>query len=143
MEILRLNQISPDQIILWQMGFAKITATMAYTWLIMALLLILSWLATRRISTDYRAYRWWRPSWRPLWPPSGSRSGRSAATNPDHYLAIIGTSISIHRDLSNLLMIRARLPWRPPHPCLPRGPRHLRIHRGPTVRHHQEGLLDT
>lgn len=42
-------EISPDAIILWQSGFLKINATILFTWLIMALLTIGSWLVTRNI----------------------------------------------------------------------------------------------
>lgn len=42
-------EISPDAIIIWQSGFFKINATILFTWLIMALLTIGSWLVTRNI----------------------------------------------------------------------------------------------
>jgi F-type H+-transporting ATPase subunit a len=58
MEILRLNQISPDQVILWQYGFVKITATLVYTWLVMAILIIGAWLVTRRISSKTERSLW-------------------------------------------------------------------------------------
>lgn len=43
---------NPDQIILWQYGFFKINATLAFTWLVMALLTLGSFLITRRLSID-------------------------------------------------------------------------------------------
>ncbi|WAK03930.1 F0F1 ATP synthase subunit A [Methylobacter sp. YRD-M1] len=43
---------NPDQIILWQHGFIKINATLAFTWLVMALLTLGSHLVTRRLSVD-------------------------------------------------------------------------------------------
>jgi F-type H+-transporting ATPase subunit a len=43
---------NPDQIILWQYGFVKINATLAFTWLVMALLTAGSFLITRRLSVD-------------------------------------------------------------------------------------------
>ncbi|MCL7421389.1 MAG: F0F1 ATP synthase subunit A [Methylobacter sp.] len=43
---------NPDQIILWQYGFVKINATLAFTWLVMALLTVGSFLITRRLSVD-------------------------------------------------------------------------------------------
>jgi F-type H+-transporting ATPase subunit a len=42
-------EISPDAIILWESGFFKINATILFTWLIMAILTIGSWLVTRKI----------------------------------------------------------------------------------------------
>ena len=42
-------EISPDAIIFWESGFFKINATILFTWLIMAILTIGSWLVTRNI----------------------------------------------------------------------------------------------
>ncbi len=42
-------EISPDAIILWESGFFKINATILFTWFIMALMTIGSWLVTRNI----------------------------------------------------------------------------------------------
>jgi F-type H+-transporting ATPase subunit a len=42
-------EISPDAIILWESGFFKLNATILFTWLIMAILTIGSWLVTRKI----------------------------------------------------------------------------------------------
>jgi F-type H+-transporting ATPase subunit a len=50
--------ISPDQVILWQWGPIHVNATLAYTWLIMALLTLGAWLVTRRLSTGAQLSRW-------------------------------------------------------------------------------------
>ncbi|PKH03960.1 F0F1 ATP synthase subunit A [Psychromonas sp. MB-3u-54] len=42
--------LSPDEIIFWQMGFAKINATMVSTWFLMLLMVASSMLITRRLS---------------------------------------------------------------------------------------------
>ncbi len=44
--------LSPDQIIFWQLGFFKLNATIVFTWLVMAILSLGSWLVTRRLTTD-------------------------------------------------------------------------------------------
>ncbi|HLV33900.1 MAG TPA: F0F1 ATP synthase subunit A [Spirillospora sp.] len=44
--------ISPDEVIVWQLGPVAINATIAYTWLVMALLVIGSWLVTRRLTAE-------------------------------------------------------------------------------------------
>lgn len=44
--------LSADQIILWEYGFIKINATLVFTWGIMALLAIGSFLVTRHLSID-------------------------------------------------------------------------------------------
>ncbi|OIP74703.1 MAG: F0F1 ATP synthase subunit A [Oscillatoriales cyanobacterium CG2_30_44_21] len=50
--------ISPDQIIYWQMGFVSINATLVFTWLVMLLLGIGSWLVTRHLSIETKLSRW-------------------------------------------------------------------------------------
>ena len=42
--------ITPDQIVLWQRGFLHINATIAYTWAVMALLTVGSWMVTRHLA---------------------------------------------------------------------------------------------
>lgn len=49
--------ISPDEIIYWQWGPIKLSATIVFTWLIMALLVLLSWLVTRKLSVETKISR--------------------------------------------------------------------------------------
>ncbi|HTZ41550.1 MAG TPA: F0F1 ATP synthase subunit A [Syntrophales bacterium] len=58
MEVVRIDQISPDLVILLQWGFVTINATLVYTWLIMGILVIGSILVTRNLSTDITVSRW-------------------------------------------------------------------------------------
>lgn len=51
MEWMTLKDITPDQVVFWQHGFIKLNATIVFTWLVMALMAITSWLVTRRLST--------------------------------------------------------------------------------------------
>jgi F-type H+-transporting ATPase subunit a len=50
--------LTPDEMILWHMGFFKINGTMAFTWGIMLLLTLGSILATRKLSTGLDRSRW-------------------------------------------------------------------------------------
>lgn len=50
--------ISPDTVIFWQWGGFHINATIAFTWLVMLLLTLSSWLVTRRISTGTEISHW-------------------------------------------------------------------------------------
>jgi len=43
---------NPDQVILWQYDIIKINATLAFTWVVMALLAGGSYMITRRLSVD-------------------------------------------------------------------------------------------
>jgi F-type H+-transporting ATPase subunit a len=50
--------ISPDSIIFWQRGPVVLSATIVFTWVIMAVLILISWLATRRLSVEPPLSRW-------------------------------------------------------------------------------------
>ena len=50
--------ISPDSLVFWQLGPLALNATLVFTWLVMMLLTIVSWLATRRLSTGPDMSAW-------------------------------------------------------------------------------------
>ena len=50
--------LTPDAVVFWQYGFIKLNATIVTTWLIMLVLVVGSWLVTRRISGDLKTSRW-------------------------------------------------------------------------------------
>lgn len=50
--------ISPDGVVFWQAGGFSLNATIVFTWLVMALLTLGSWLVTRRLTTDTQISRW-------------------------------------------------------------------------------------
>ena len=50
--------LSPDEIILWQLGFFKVNASIAYTWGLMCLLVLGSKLVTRKLSSGLQRSRW-------------------------------------------------------------------------------------
>lgn len=51
-------RLSPDAWIFWQHGFVKLNGTIVFTWALMLLLAVGSWLVTRRLSTDHWRSRW-------------------------------------------------------------------------------------
>jgi len=51
-------RLGPDQWILWQHGFVKLDATIAFTWALMIALTLCAWLVTRRLSTTHERSRW-------------------------------------------------------------------------------------
>lgn len=51
-------EISLDQWIFWRRGPVLLNATILYTWLVMALLVLGSWLVTRRLSTGTKISPW-------------------------------------------------------------------------------------
>ena len=58
MEVVRIDQISPDAVILLQWGLVTVNATLIYTWLIMGILVVGSILVTRNLSSDIAVSRW-------------------------------------------------------------------------------------
>lgn len=52
-----ITQISPDEVILWQWGPVALNATIVYTWLVIAVLTVGSWLVTRKLSAELRMSR--------------------------------------------------------------------------------------
>ena len=50
--------ISPDGIVWWHIGAFSLNSTILYTWIVMVILTVGSWLVTRRLSTDVRISRW-------------------------------------------------------------------------------------
>jgi len=50
--------ISPDSVVLWQWGVFRLNLTIVFTWLVMAVLVLGSWLVTRRLSTGTELSRW-------------------------------------------------------------------------------------
>jgi F-type H+-transporting ATPase subunit a len=53
-----LTDITPDTIIYWQWEFVKINATIVFTWVVMIVLIIGSWLVTRNLSVGPSISRW-------------------------------------------------------------------------------------
>lgn len=45
-------EISPDAIIIWKLGQINLNATIIFTWVVMALLVLISWLATRKLAVE-------------------------------------------------------------------------------------------
>lgn len=51
-------ELSPDSVVYAQFGPIQITATLVFTWLVMLVLVVGSWLITRNLSTDTSISRW-------------------------------------------------------------------------------------
>jgi F-type H+-transporting ATPase subunit a len=51
-------RLSSDQLVFWQHGFIKLDATIVYTWVLMIVLTVGSWLVTRRFTTELTVSRW-------------------------------------------------------------------------------------
>lgn len=58
MDLMTMKQISPDQVIFWEWGPVHLNATIVFTWGVMTLLVLGSWLVTRRLSSGTKMSRW-------------------------------------------------------------------------------------
>jgi len=90
MEIVAINQISPDQVILFQWGWIVINATLVYTWMVMGLLVVGSILITRGLSQERTLSRW-QNLMEVILSNVRSEIGEIAKDGADHYFPFIGT----------------------------------------------------
>ena len=47
-----LTQLTPDEVVYGQVGFFTVNATIVFTWVVMAVMIVTSWLITRRLSSS-------------------------------------------------------------------------------------------
>lgn len=102
MEILNIRDITPDVIILWQMGWVKLNVTILYTWITMAALTLLSWLATRRVSSG-REFGQWQNFLEAVVEVISGQIRDISNEDPRKFIAFIGT-LFIFIAFSNFFM---------------------------------------
>lgn len=103
-------EITPDAIVYWRFGIFRLNATILFTWALMALLIVGSWLITRRLSTGERISRW-QNLLEVLVSGIRNQIRDVGKQEPGTYLDFIGT-LFLFIAVSNLLII---LPgYRPP-----------------------------
>ncbi len=99
-------QLSPDSIVYWQSGFITINATLVFTWIVMAVLVIGSWLITRNLSTGTEMSRWQNGLETVISFIQGQIRDITNQ-NPRRYLAFIAT-LFLFISVSNLLGVIPR-----------------------------------
>lgn len=95
--------ISPDQIVLFQQGWFTLNATIAFTWLLIIILSLGSWLITRRLTSEGELTRWQNL----LEVLIGGINGQIrevSRQDPGPYLPFVGT-LFIFIAISNILAI--------------------------------------
>ena len=95
--------ISPDQIVLFESGFIRISATLVFTWLLMALLTLLARWITRRLTQD-TVLSPWQNLLEVLVEGIQGQIRDVTRQNPALYLPFIGT-LFIFIAASNLLSV--------------------------------------
>jgi F-type H+-transporting ATPase subunit a len=96
-------EITPDATVYWQWGSFRFSATLLYTWLVMALLVAFSWLVTRRLSSDTQLSRS-QNLLEVLVEMLRSQIQEIGQQNPMRYLPFIGT-LFLFILASNLLSV--------------------------------------
>lgn len=82
--------LSPDNIIFWQMGLFKLNATIVYTWGLMLVMVLGSILITRKLSTQPKRSRW-QNLLEIIVTGMNKQLEEVGLKNPKHYLGFIGT----------------------------------------------------
>jgi F-type H+-transporting ATPase subunit a len=95
-------EISPDGIIYWQSGWIKLNATIVFTWVVMALLVLFSIFVTRRLTSDPKKISKGQNVLEVVVINVRNQIKEVSQQNPDRYLAFIGT-LFIFIVVSNLL----------------------------------------
>lgn len=100
---MEMSNITPDQQVIWQWGLLRIDYTIAFTWAVMAFMVVGSWLITRRLSPDTRITRW-QHLLELIVEYSRSQIRDVARREPDQYLPFIAT-LFLFVAFSNLLAV--------------------------------------
>ncbi len=103
---MKLQDISPDQVVYWQWGPFSLNATIVFTWGIMAFLVIGSWLVTRRLSTDENISRW-QNMLEIIVKAIRDEIRQVTHQGPEMYMPLIGT-LFLFIGVSNVLSV---IPW--------------------------------
>lgn len=96
-------EITPDEIVIFKWGFVTINDTIAFTWAVMALLVILAWHLTRRISVEPPISRS-QSLLETLVSYMRDQIREISQSSPDRYLPMVGT-LFLFISVSNLLDI--------------------------------------
>ena len=95
--------INPDQLILFQWGWFKLNATIFFTWLVMLLLTLGSWMVTKRLTTKGTLSRW-QNLLEVLVKGIKDQIHQISRQEPGTYVPFVGT-LFIFIAISNLLAI--------------------------------------
>lgn len=96
-------RFNPDQIVYWRYGGFELNATLVFTWGVMILLLLMAYLATRRLEPTLRPGRW-QNFLEALVEVIGSQIREVTHQDPGKHLPFVGT-LFLFIASSNLLAV--------------------------------------
>ena len=82
--------ITPDSIIYWQWQWVTLNATIVFTWLVMIILVLGSWLITRKLAVEPPISRW-QTTLEIIVQQLQSQIREASGQDPDQFLPFIGT----------------------------------------------------
>jgi F-type H+-transporting ATPase subunit a len=100
---MRLKDISPDAVVLWQWGWVSLNATIVFTWVVMGLLVIIALLGTSKLTSETRFSRW-QNLLEVLIDGIRGQIAEISGDKPRRYLPFVGT-LFLFIAFSNLLAI--------------------------------------
>lgn len=96
--------ITPDHLVLFRWGFIHLNATIAYTWAAMLILVIASWIATRRVGAESPRSPWAAALEAVVVAIRGQIREISGSSESDRYLPFAGT-LFLFIAVSNMLHV--------------------------------------
>ena len=96
-------EISPDAIIIFQWNGIHLNATIVFTWVVMAVLIFISWMATKNLSIGPKISRW-QNFLEVIVGYMRKEIKEITQQNPDQFIPFLGTMF-LFISLSNLLAI--------------------------------------
>jgi F-type H+-transporting ATPase subunit a len=97
-------QITPDHTVYWQWGFVHLNATIVYTWAVMLLITLVSWLVTRRLEKADRHRSRWQNALEVGVETARRQIREMCPQGSDTYLPFVGT-LFLFIAVSNMLEI--------------------------------------
>lgn len=96
--------VTPDQIVYWQWGPVVLNATLVNTWIAMALLVSIGWLATRKVAVTM-APGYWQNALEALIGAIRGQIGKISQDEPTRYLPFVGTLFLIIATANTLSIV--------------------------------------
>jgi F-type H+-transporting ATPase subunit a len=96
--------LTPDNVVFWQWRFVHLNQTLVFTWIVMLLLVMVSWLVTRRLNHSDGPRSRWQNALEVIVQAMRGQIHEICPEGGDHYLPFVGT-LFLFIGVSNLLDI--------------------------------------
>lgn len=98
-----LTVLSPDEVVYWELGDVQLNATIVWTWAVMTLMIVGSWLISRRLTAGPELSRW-QTLLEVTVDTVRGQIREIAGDRPDRYLPFVGT-LFLFIAVANILML--------------------------------------